>query len=150
MKRERLSNWFIRHRDLAVDVFWALLSFKVALVMFASGGLGPAEHDQRGLDLLGVFVAAGISFPLLARRRAPVPVFLAVMASLVALMALRYPPDVTIGPIVALFTLARASGREVPARLAIGITVGAFLAVGAALSRCLRQTPRFPRRLSSA
>jgi signal transduction histidine kinase len=141
--RGRLRGWLTRHRDLAVDVFWALLSFKVALVMFASGGLGPAEHDQRGLDLLGVLVAAGISLPLLARRRAPVPVFLAVTGALVALVALRYPPDVTIGPIVALFTLARASGREVPARLATGIAVGAFLTLGAALSLAYDK-PTFP------
>ncbi|MGH2984974.1 MAG: sensor histidine kinase [Solirubrobacterales bacterium] len=143
MERERLSNGLIRHRDLVVDVFWALASFAIAILMFASGGLGPAEHDQRGLDLLGVFVAAGISFPLLARRRAPVPVFLAVMGALVALVALRYPPDVTIGPIIALFTLARASGREVPARLAVGIVVGFFLAVAAALSLADNKPP-FP------
>jgi signal transduction histidine kinase len=143
MDRERLSDWWIRHRDVAVDVFWALLSFKVALVMFATGGLGPPEDDQRGLDLLGVLLVAGISFPLLARRRAPVPVFLAVMGSLAVLVGLRYPPDVTIGPIVALFTLARASGREVPARLAIGIAVGAFLVIGAALSLAYDKPP-FP------
>jgi signal transduction histidine kinase len=121
------------HRERAIDAFWALTSFAIAILMFASGGLGPAEHDQRGLDLLGVFVAAGISFPLLARRRAPVPVFLAMMGALVALVGLRYPPDVTIGPIVALFTLAQASGREVPSRLGLGITVGSFLAVSVAI-----------------
>jgi signal transduction histidine kinase len=143
MERDKLSDGLIRHRDLAVDAFWALASFAIAIWMFASGGLGPAEHDQRGLDLLGVFIAAGISFPLLARRRAPVPVFLAVTGALVALVALRYPPDVTIGPIVALFTLARASGREVPARLATGIAVGAFLTLGAALSLAYDK-PTFP------
>jgi signal transduction histidine kinase len=120
-------------RETAIDIFWALASFVLTVTMFAAGGLGPPEHDQRELDVLGVLIAAGISFPLLARRRAPVPVFLAVMGSLVALSALRYPPDVTIGPIVALFTLAQASGREVPPRLGIGLAVGAFLAVTAAL-----------------
>ena len=37
------------------------------------GRPGPAEPDQRGLDALGVVLAAGMSLPLLARRRAPGP-----------------------------------------------------------------------------
>ena len=94
-------------RELAIDWFWALAAFGLGLAMFASGGLGPAEPDQRGLDALGVVLAAGMSLPLLARRRNPVIVFLVVMASLAAVAALRYPPDVTLGPGVALFTLAR-------------------------------------------
>jgi signal transduction histidine kinase len=121
-------------RDLAVDWFWTLVSLATALAMFASGGLGPPEHDQRGLDALGVLIAAGISVPLLARRRAPVAVFLVVMASMVALAGLRYPPDVTIGPAVALFTLSRAAGREVPSGLAVALGVGCFAAVAAALT----------------
>ena len=121
-------------RDLAIDWFWALASFGLAIGMFASGGLGPAEPDQRGLDALGVLVAAGMSLPLLARRRAPIAVFLVVMASLVVVGALRYPPDVTIGPAVALFTLAREAGRGVPQRLAAGLAVGCFVVVSATLT----------------
>jgi signal transduction histidine kinase len=132
-RRTSLQRGLSRHRGRVIDGFWALSSFALAIVMFASGGLGPAEHDQRGLDLIGVFVAAGISLPLLARRRAPVPVFLAVTGALVALVGFRYPPDATIGPFVALFTLAQASGREVPSRLGVGVAVGSFLAVAVAL-----------------
>jgi signal transduction histidine kinase len=121
-------------RELAIDWFWALASFALGLAMFASGGLGPTEPDQHALDGLGVLLAAGMSLPLLARRRAPVPVFLVVMASLVVVGALRYPPDVTLGPAVALFTLARESGREVPSRLAAALAAGCFLAVAVALS----------------
>ncbi len=120
-------------RELAIDWFWALAAFVLGLAMFASGGLGPAEPDQRGLDGLGVLLAAGMSLPLLARRRAPVTVFLVVMASLVAVGALRYPPDVTLGPAVALFTLAREAGRKVPSRLAVALAVGCFGAVAVAL-----------------
>lgn len=121
-------------RELAIDWFWALASFGLALAMFASGGLGPAEPDQRSLDTLGVVLAAGMSLPLLARRRTPVFVFLVVMASLAAVAALRYPPDVALGPGVALFTLAREAGREVPSRLAWGLAVGCFAGVGVALA----------------
>ena len=121
-------------RELAIDWFWALAAFGLGLAMFASGGLGPAEPDQRGLDALGVVLAAGMSLPLLARRRNPVIVFLVVMASLAAVAALRYPPDVTLGPGVALFTLAREAGRQVPARLAWGLAVGCFAGVAVALA----------------
>ncbi len=120
-------------RELAIDWFWALAAFALGLAMFATGGLGPAEPDQRGLDALGVVLAAGMSLPLLARRRNPVIVFLVVMASLAAVAALRYPPDFTLGPGVALFTLARDTGRQVPARLGWGLAVGCFAAVAVAL-----------------
>jgi signal transduction histidine kinase len=120
-------------REAAIDWFWALASFGLAIAMFASGGLGPPEHDQRGLDWLGVLIAAGMSLPLVARRRAPFAVFLVVMTSLVALAALKYPPDVTLGPGVALFTLARAAGEQVSKKLALGVAVGFFLAVTAAV-----------------
>ncbi len=56
------------------------------------------------------------------------------MASLAAVAALRYPPDVTLGPGVALFTLAREAGRQVPARLAWGLAVGCFAGVAVALA----------------
>jgi len=120
-------------REIAADWFWALVSFGLALAMFASGGLGPAEHDQRDLDPLGVLIAAGISLPLLYRRRAPLAVFAVVTAFFVALGAFRYPPDVPIGPAVALFTLARAAGRDVEPPLAVGFALVSFLAVGAAM-----------------
>jgi len=119
-------------RGAAIDWFWALLSFGLALAMFGTGGLGPSEPDQRGLDALGVLLAAGMSLPLLARRRAPLAVFVVVMASLVAVAGFRYPPDVTVGPAVALFSLSKAAGRELPFRLAVGIAVGLFLAVATA------------------
>jgi signal transduction histidine kinase len=111
----------------AVDWFWALVSLGMALFVLASGGLGPAPDGQRDLDALGVVIAVGISMPLLARRRAPLAVFVVMMAALVALTALRYPPDVTVGPWVALFTLARASGGELDARPAAGLAIGAFI-----------------------
>jgi signal transduction histidine kinase len=120
-------------RQRAIDWFWVLLSFGLAIAMIAGGGLGPPEHDQRGLDALGVLLAAGMSLPLLARRRAPLPVFVVVMAALAVLGGLRYPPDVTLGPAVALFTLANSAGREVPSRVAVAVALGAFVAVAAAL-----------------
>jgi signal transduction histidine kinase len=132
--RPRVAGDGATHRDLAVDSFWALLSFVLALGMFASGGLGTPEVDQRELDGLGVAIAAGMSLPLLGRRRAPVAVFLVVMASLVAVAGLRYPPDVTVGPAVALFTLAQAAGRDLSSRLAAGLAAGCFLAVAAAFT----------------
>jgi signal transduction histidine kinase len=130
--RSDVSGGLRAHRDAAVDWLWALLSLGLALAMFAAGGLGPGVEDQRGLDGLGVLIAAGTSLPLLARRRAPIPVFVVVIGFMVALSALKYPPDISLGPWVALFTLAQAAGRELPARLAVGLAAAAFLAVATA------------------
>jgi signal transduction histidine kinase len=121
-------------RERAIDWFWTLASFGLGVGLLAAGGLGPESADQRELDLLGVLLVAGMSFPLLARRRFPVPVFLAVMASLVVVGLLRYPPDVPLGAGVALFTLAREAGRQVQPRLAIGLALGSFVALAGSLA----------------
>jgi signal transduction histidine kinase len=122
------------HRELAIDWFWALVSLAIALTMLATGGLGPPEEGQRGFEAAGVLLAAGMSLPLIWRRRAPLAAFCIVMASLIAFSALRYPPDVTIGPAVALFTLAQASGRELPTRVAAGLVAGFYLALATTIT----------------
>jgi signal transduction histidine kinase len=121
-------------RELAIDAFWTLFSFGLSLAMIATGGLGEPQADQRGFDALAILVVAGTSLPLIARRRAPVAVFVVVIASFVVLLALTYPPDVPIAPAVALFSLAQASGRTVPSSLSIPFAIGSFLAVGLTLT----------------
>jgi signal transduction histidine kinase len=132
--RSRRSLRTAVRREQAIDAFWALFSFGLALAMIATGGLGETDADQRGFDWLAVPVAAGTSLPLFARRRAPVAVFLVVMVSFAVLLALRYPPDVPVAPAVALFTLAQVSGRGVPSSLAVSLAVGSFLGVGVTLN----------------
>src|SRR5688572_10631205 len=64
-------------RDRAIDVALALASLLLAVTLMASGGFGNEESDARGLDALGGALAALASLPLVFRRAAIVPVFVA-------------------------------------------------------------------------
>jgi signal transduction histidine kinase len=92
------------------------------------------EPGARGLDALGVALALAGSAPLLLRRRAVVPAFFVVFAAYVAIAALRYPIDVMLGPLIALYTLAGASGRTVRRPLAIGLAALSYLSVGVGIA----------------
>jgi signal transduction histidine kinase len=116
-------------RDRAIDVALALASLLLAVTLMASGGFGNEESDARGLDALGGALAALASLPLVFRRAAIVPVFVAVFAGYAAIAALHYPIDIVLGPLVALYTLAGAAGRGVPRRPALGLAVAGYLAV---------------------
>jgi len=121
-------------RELAIDGGLALASFLLAMALMASGGFGAEEPDARGLDALGVLLALAGSAPLLVRRRAIVPAYVVVFAAYAAIAALRYPIDVMLGPLVALYTLAGASGRQVSRIPALGLAVAGYLAVFAAIA----------------
>jgi signal transduction histidine kinase len=89
------------HRERAVDAAVALVAFGLTLALL----LIP-EDEGRSLDALGVVLAAAASLPLLARRRAPLAVFVVTVAASSALFALDYPGGPPIGPTVALYTVA--------------------------------------------
>jgi signal transduction histidine kinase len=116
-------------RDLAIDCGLALASFLLAVALMASGGFGSEEEGARGLDALGVFLAAAASVPLLARRRAIVPAFVVLFAAYFAMTALRYPIDIVLGPLIGLYTLGGASGRSVSRPLAITLGVASYWVV---------------------
>jgi signal transduction histidine kinase len=88
-------------RELALDVLLALAVFAISVAL-----LGRGETDGRGLDALGVLLAALASLPLVARRRAPLAVFALAASASALLQALGYPPGPPVGPTVALFFLA--------------------------------------------
>jgi signal transduction histidine kinase len=121
-------------RELASDVALALASFLLAVGLMAAGGFGAEEAGARGLDPLGVFLAAAASLPLLARRRAIVPVFVVLFGAYAAIAALRFPVDIMLGPLVGLYTLGGAAGRTVPRWPAIALGVASYLAVAAAIA----------------
>jgi signal transduction histidine kinase len=121
-------------RELAIDCGLALASFLLAVALMASGGFGAEEAGARGLDALGVFLAAAASVPLLARRRAIVPAFIVLFAAYAAIAALRYPIDIVLGPLIGLYTLAGASGRSVPRPLAITLAVASYWVVFAGIA----------------
>jgi signal transduction histidine kinase len=103
-------------RDRAIDIGIALGVFVLTVLMLAGGGVS-GDEDARGLDLLGVALAALAALPLLVWRRAPLAAFAAAATASIALNALHYPPGPPIGPTVALYLVgftgdrARTSGR---------------------------------------
>jgi signal transduction histidine kinase len=86
-------------------------------------------HQPRDPDALGVVLAALASLPLVARRRAPILVFVFVVAASALLFALGYPEGPPIGPTLALYfvALSRTDGWRRTAPI-IALAAGLFAA----------------------
>ena len=102
-----------------------LTTFLVAQVAFGSRLLGAFGFPVPVLSAAeygtALVLATGSSLPLLARRRAPIAVFAAVTAAATAYQMLGLPSiAVTLGPTVAVYTLALLRGRR-PALLAAAV-----------------------------
>jgi signal transduction histidine kinase len=123
----RTPRW--RRKQVAIDVGVAVAVFGLELALLSAGGDSPS--DGRGLDPLGVLLAAFASLPLVARRRAPLAVFAVTAASSAVLNGLGYPPGPPIGPTVALYFLALAPENTQAPRWLAGLVVGALLLVHA-------------------
>ena len=98
-------------RERAIDVGIALGVFALSLAMLASGGVS-GDEEARGLDALGVGLAAVAALPLLVWRRAPLAVFVVTALASAAINALEYPPGPPIGPTVALFFVGFSGDRS--------------------------------------
>ena len=119
----------VKRRDRAVDLGIALGAFALTLALL----LVP-EEDARSLDALGVFLAALATLPLLARRRAPLAIFVFTTVASATLLLFDFPGGPPVGPTIALYfvALARAELRG-STRLTLGLValmfavhVGAF------------------------
>jgi signal transduction histidine kinase len=83
--------------------------------------------DERSVDLWAIALLAAMSAPLLARRRWPIPVVLAVLAVSTPYHLLDYPHEATMPAlVVAAFTAARYSEPPRPA-YAVLVTVAAVI-----------------------
>jgi signal transduction histidine kinase len=93
----------------------------------------PEEH-ARGVDALGILLAAAATLPLLERRRAPLAIFVLTTLASATLLLFGYPGGPPIGPTIALYTIAvahaelRGSIRLTLGLVALmfGVHVGAF------------------------
>jgi signal transduction histidine kinase len=104
-------------RGPAVDAGVAVLAFGLSLGVLAAGGLGIPDPRARALDGLGILLAAAGTLPLVARRRAPLTVYLATSVASIVLVSRDYPLDFPFGPVAALYGLAVAySGDPRPLR----------------------------------
>jgi len=93
-------------RQLVLDAVLAAAVFAFSLGVISHGGFDQADRD---LDLLGGVIAALASWPLAARRLAPLPVFALATAATATLYGFRYG----LGPPIA-FALALYSFAENP------------------------------------
>ena len=109
-------------RERAIDVGIALVVFAFTLALL----LVP-EQDARQLDALGVALAGLATLPLVARRRAPLAVFVLTTLASAAVMARGYPAGPPVGPTVSLYFVALSR----PALLGSQrLTFGLVVAVG--------------------
>jgi signal transduction histidine kinase len=111
------------NRRRVADALIALVVFGLTLALLSRRG-----DASRGLDPLGVVLAALASLPLLARRRAPLSVFALTTAASATINGLGYPPAPPLGPTVALYFLANDDRTEARLRQ-IGIVVITLFAV---------------------
>ena len=130
--------------ERAIDIGIALGVFVLTVLMLASGGVS-SDEEARGLDLLGVVLAALASLPLLARRRAPLAAFAATAIASAAIAALDYPPGPPLGPTVALFFVGLSGARSQTSGRVTAAVVGLLFLVhitAAAYGR--EETPVIP------
>jgi signal transduction histidine kinase len=115
-------------RQQLIDVGVAVAAFAgtVALMYVPESD---EEHQLRDPDALGFILAALASLPLVARRRAPIPVFVFVVAASALLFGLGYPEGPPIGPTIALYfvALSRTEGWRRTAPV-IALAAGLFAA----------------------
>jgi signal transduction histidine kinase len=108
-----------------LDVAIAVGVFAASLALLAER----VDTDTRGLDLPGVVLAALASLPLVARREAPLAVFVMTAAASAALNGLGYASGPPLGPTVALFFLASTPGRTRAPRWLTGAAVAVLLVI---------------------
>jgi signal transduction histidine kinase len=109
-----------RH-DRLVDVGLAVAVLAVSIALLVAGDAGVADDGVGGAALVVVLVAL-TSLPLVARRRAPLTVFVVMALATAALRLVAEPAGPPVGPTVALFSLAAAAGGpRVRPRVAMAI-----------------------------
>ena len=121
-------------RQRVIDVGVAFVVFVLTLVLQADGGVS-GDQEARNLDLLGVVLAAGASWPLVVRRRAPLLAFVLTAGASAVINGLHYPAGPPIGPMVALFFLglsppASRAGTRTRAAAVVALFVVHVVAAG--------------------
>ncbi|MEV0407634.1 histidine kinase [Actinoallomurus sp. NPDC050550] len=102
----------MRRREAAIDVGISALTFAVSLMLLAVRGFGTPSPHTRGLDAVGVMLAFGSALPLVARRYAPLTVYVLTSAASMALILLWYSFDVPVAQLFAVYALAEAYGSD--------------------------------------
>jgi signal transduction histidine kinase len=116
----------IERRQFLVDAGIAAAVFAFSLGAMSQGGFDSTDRD---LDLLGGALAALASWPLAARRLAPLPVFAVATAATSALYGFRYGLGPPVGFAIALYSVAenRDETRQRTRRIALAASLVVLL-----------------------
>jgi signal transduction histidine kinase len=120
------------------DVFVALVAFGLTLVE-----LGGRGHAPRGLDVLGVTLAAIACLPLIAHRRAPLTVLTVTTAASATINAVGYPVGAPFGPTIALFYVASDERARTRRRETVIVLLG-LLAIHVGVTAVARGSTTVP------
>jgi signal transduction histidine kinase len=109
--------------DLRVDAAIAVAVFAASLGLLAAGDTDVGNHSG-DVDALSTALTALASLPLVARRLAPLPVFVLTGLASTALFGLAGPAGPPIGPTIALYTVAATADESaVDRRVIFGVVV---------------------------
>jgi signal transduction histidine kinase len=103
------------------DVVVAAVAFALTLAL-----LGLDHTAQRGLDALGVVLAATASLPLVAHRRTPLAVFAVTTVASATINGLGYAAGPPFGPTIALFYVAADERSRAHVRETAAAVLGLF------------------------
>jgi signal transduction histidine kinase len=107
-----------RH-NLLLDAALAVVAFGLTLLLIAVSDSGTSDFDAPA-----VVLAALASLPLVARRRAPLAVFVFMTCASAALYAVAAPAGPPVGPTIALYSVAAGIGESrVSQRAALAVVV---------------------------
>lgn len=117
-------------RERKVDIVIALVAFATAVAVMYLHGFGSPDPEARDGDALGVALLALMTLPFAARRRHPPAVFAVSAGAMVAIHALRYPGELGLWLIIAVYSLAAYAPDPRAARTRGLIAGGVFAVLG--------------------
>jgi signal transduction histidine kinase len=129
-----------QHRELLIDAGLAVAVFAASLGLVVAGGDVGDRHGH--IDALRVLLTALASLPLVARRRAPLAVFVVTGLASTALNLVAVPVGPPIGPTVALYGLAAAGdGSRARMRRVFAVVAAVLVAHASAAGLADHQFP---------
>jgi signal transduction histidine kinase len=117
----------VTRRQLLFDAVLAAVVFAFSLAVISHGNFDRADRD---LDVLGVVLAAFVSWPLAARRLAPLPVFAVVTAATSAIYGFRYGLGPPIGFALSLYSFAEQRDETRPRTWTIALVTSLVVLLG--------------------
>lgn len=120
----------MKWRGPVLDAMAAAVATVVTLAILSEGGLGTSDQGMHVFDGVGLVLALVTGLPLVFARRWPAAVFASVSVASLALLHLRYPLDIPLGPLYAAYVLVLLWGGAGPLRRTVAtVAVVAYVPV---------------------